>query len=177
MTEVTYSSKELLKWLWKDYLKKHMGLLAVAILFMSIEGASMGALAKLMQPMFDQVFVAGQESALLVVGLVLVGIFVLRAVAGITQKVLLTRISLKSAADMRIDLLDRMMIQDGAFHQNHPPGFLIQRVQSDVNAIGAVWQAVITGTGRDLMGLIVLLGVAISIDPVWALLALSLIHI
>tara|TARA_R110002012_G_scaffold281984_3_gene471608 strand:+ start:844 stop:2706 length:1863 start_codon:yes stop_codon:yes gene_type:complete len=171
MTEVTYSSKELLKWLWKDYLKKHMGLLAVAILFMSIEGASMGALAKLMQPMFDQVFVAGQESALLVVGLVLVGIFVLRAVAGITQKVLLTRISLKSAADMRIDLLDRMMIQDGAFHQNHPPGFLIQRVQSDVNAIGAVWQAVITGTGRDLMGLIVLLGVAISIDPVWALLA------
>ncbi len=171
MSDVTYTSTQLLKWLWRDYLKKHMGLLLVAVVFMAIEGATMGALAKLMQPMFDQVFVAGQENALIWVGLVLVGIFVLRAVAGVTQKVLLTRISMKSAADMRIDLLDRMMVQDGAFHQTHPPGFLIQRVQTDVNAIGAVWQAVITGTGRDLIGLIVLLGVAISIDPIWALLA------
>ena len=171
MSDVTYSSRELLTWLWRDYLKKHMWVLIVAIIFMSIEASTMGGLAKLMQPMFDQVFVAGDSGALLWVGLVLVGIFVLRAVAGITQKVLLTRISLKSAADMRIDLLDRMMVQDGAFHQEHPPGFLIQRVQSDVNAIGSVWQAVITGAGRDLIGLIVLLGVAISIDPVWALLA------
>tara|TARA_R100001369_G_scaffold3013_2_gene9841 strand:+ start:3592 stop:5451 length:1860 start_codon:yes stop_codon:yes gene_type:complete len=171
MSDVTYSSRELLTWLWRDYLKKHMWVLIVAIIFMSIEASTMGGLAKLMQPMFDQVFVAGDSGALLWVGLVLVGIFVLRAVSGVVQKVLLTRIKQKSAADMRIDLLDRMMVQDGAFHQEHPPGFLIQRVQSDVNAIGSVWQAVITGAGRDLIGLIVLLGVAISIDPVWALLA------
>jgi ATP-binding cassette, subfamily B, bacterial MsbA len=171
MSDVTYTSSELLKWLWRDYLKKHMWLLLLAVIFMSIEGATLGALAKLMQPMFDRVFVAGQEDALIWVGLVLIGIFVLRAVAGVVQKVLLTRIAQKSAADMRIDLLDRMMMQDGAFHQSHPPGFLIQRVQSDVNAIGDVWRAVITGAGRDLIGLFVLLGVAISIDPVWALLA------
>lgn len=171
MSDVTYSSSELLTWLWHDYLKKHMGMLIFAVIFMSIEGATLGALAKLMQPMFDQVFVAGKENALIWVGLVLVGIFVLRAIASVTQKVLLTRIAQKSAADMRIDLLDRMMIQDGAFHQSHPPGFLIQRVQSDVNAVGDVWRAVITGAGRDLFGLVVLLGVAISIDPIWALLA------
>jgi len=171
MSDVTYSSTELLKWLWRDYLKKHMWLLAVAVVFMAIEGATLGALAKLMQPMFDQVFVAGQENALIWVGLVLVGIFVLRAIASVAQKVLLTRIAQKSAAEMRIDLLDRMMKQDGAFHQSHPPGFLIQRVQSDVNAVGDVWRAVITGAGRDLIGLFVLLGVAISIDPIWALLA------
>ncbi|EAP84891.1 MULTISPECIES: ABC transporter ATP-binding protein [Sulfitobacter] len=171
MSDVTYTSRELLTWLWRDYLKKHMWVLLVAIIFMSIEASTMGGLAKLMQPMFDQVFVAGEKGALLWVGLVLVGIFVLRAVSGVVQKVLLTRIKQKSAADMRIDLLDRMMVQDGAFHQQNPPGFLIQRVQSDVNAIGSVWQAVITGAGRDLIGLIVLLGVAISIDPVWALLA------
>jgi subfamily B ATP-binding cassette protein MsbA len=85
--------------------------------------------------------------------------------------VLLTRIAQTSAADMRMDMLNRMMMQDGAFHQAHPPGFLIQRVQSDVNAVNDVWRAIITGTGRDLIGLIVLLGVAISIDPIWALLA------
>lgn len=171
MNDQTYTSRELLRWLWRDYLKRHIGLMALALFFMVIEGSTLGALARLMEPMFDQVFVAGQQDALIWVGLTLVGIFVLRAIAGVSQKVLLTRVAQATAADMRIDLLDRMMKQDGAFHQSHPPGFLIQRVQSDVNAVGDVWRAVITGAGRDFIGLMVLLGVAISIDPVWALMA------
>ncbi|APE44142.1 ABC transporter ATP-binding protein [Sulfitobacter alexandrii] len=171
MNDQTYTSGELLRWLWRDYLRKHVKLMIVAVIFMAIEGSTLGALARLMEPMFDQVFVAGDRSALKWVGLVLVGIFALRAVAGVIQKVLLTRIAQRTAADMRIELLDKLMVQDGAFHQAHPPGFLIQRVQSDVNAVGDVWRAVITGAGRDAIGLIVLLGVAISIDPVWAFLA------
>ncbi|MCX7566507.1 ABC transporter ATP-binding protein [Sulfitobacter sp. F26169L] len=167
----TYTSGALMRWLWRDYLRHHIGKLVIAVAFMILEGASLGAMAKLMEPMFDRVFVAGEQSWLLIVGFVLVGIFVVRAISGVAQKVLLTRIAQRSAADMRIDLLDRMMQQDGAFHQSHPPGFLIQRVQSDVNAVGDVWRAIITGAGRDFIGLLVLLGVAISIDPVWALLA------
>ena len=167
----TYTSGVLMRWLWRDYLRQHMGKLSIAVLFMILEGASLGAMAKLMEPMFDRVFVAGEQPWLLIVGLVLMGIFLVRAVSGVAQKVLLTRIAQRSAADMRIDLLDRMMQQDGAFHQTHPPGFLVQRVQSDVNAVGDVWRAIITGAGRDFIGLLVLLGVAISIDPIWALLA------
>lgn len=171
ISDQTYTSRALLRWLWHGYLKKHVKMMSLALLFMVIEGSTLGALAKLMEPMFDQVFVAGQQDALIWVGLILVGIFVLRAIAGVSQKVLLTRIAQASAADMRVDLLNHMMKQDGAFHASHPPGFLIQRVQSDVNAVADVWRAIITGAGRDFIGLMVLLGVAISIDPVWALLA------
>ncbi|MCX7560723.1 ABC transporter ATP-binding protein [Sulfitobacter sp. F26204] len=171
MNDQSYTSKELLSWLWRDYLKKHVGMMALALVFMVIEGSSLGALARLMEPMFDRVFVAGQEDALIWVGLTLIGIFVLRAIAGVSQKVLLSKVAQHTAADLRIDLLERMMRQDGAFHQSHPPGFLIQRVQSDVNAVGDVWRAVITGAGRDFIGLMVLLGVAVSIDPIWALMA------
>jgi ATP-binding cassette subfamily B protein len=171
ISEKTYTSGALMRWLWRDYLRRHMGKLAIAVGFMVLEGASLGAMAKLMEPMFDRVFVAGEQSWLLIVGFVLMGIFLIRAVSGVAQKVLLTRIAQRSAADMRIDLLDRMMQQDGAFHQTHPPGFLVQRVQSDVNAVGDVWRAIITGAGRDFIGLLVLLGVAVSIDPIWALLA------
>ena len=64
MSDVTYTSRELLTWLWRDYLKKHMWVLLVAVIFMSIEASTMGGLAKLMQPMFDQVFVAGEKGAL-----------------------------------------------------------------------------------------------------------------
>ncbi|MEX3314798.1 ABC transporter ATP-binding protein [Sulfitobacter sp. PS-8MA] len=172
MNDESYTSAQLMRWLWRDYLKKHTGLMAVAVFFMIVEGSTLGVLAKLMEPMFDRVFVGGDRGALIWVGLVLVGIFALRALATVVQKVLLTRVAQRTAADMRIDLLDRMMRQDGAFHQSHPPGFLVQRVQSDVNAVSDVWRAVITGAGRDLVGLVILTGVAVAIDPIWALLAM-----
>lgn len=172
MNDDSYTSAQLMRWLWRDYLKKHTGLMAIAVIFMIIEGSTLGVLAKLMEPMFDRVFVGGDRGALVWVGLVLVAIFALRALATVVQKVLLTRVAQRTAADLRIDLLDRMMRQDGAFHQNHPPGFLVQRVQSDVNAVSDVWRAVITGAGRDLVGLVILMGVAIAIDPIWALLAM-----
>jgi subfamily B ATP-binding cassette protein MsbA len=166
-----YTSKQLLSWLWKGYLRKHTPIMMVAIFFMVLEGSMLGALSYMMQPMFDDVFVDGNRNMLYWVGILLVLIFVIRAVSSVVQKVLLTNVAQRTAAALRIDLLDQMMKQDGAFHQIHPPGFLIQRVQADVNAVGDVWRAIITGAGRDLIGLFVLLGVAISVDPMWALLA------
>ncbi|MEL6809248.1 MAG: ABC transporter ATP-binding protein [Pseudomonadota bacterium] len=161
----------LLKWLWSAYLKKHTGVMSIAVFFMFVEGSMVGALSYMMQPMFDDVFVQGNGGMLIWVGVLVVVIFVVRAISSVIQKILLTRVALKTGAALRMDLLDRIMLQDGAFHQVHPPGFLIQRVQGDVDAIGTVWRAIITGAGRDLMGLIVLMGVAISVDPIWALLA------
>lgn len=166
-----YSSRHLLVWLWREYLRKHVPILMVAMTFMVLEGSMLGALSYMMQPMFDNVFVQGDGAMLKWVGLALIVIFIIRAVSSVVQKVLLTNIAQRTAAALRIDLLNRMMKQDGAFHLTHPPGFLIQRVQSDVNAVGDVWRAIVTGAGRDFIGLFVLLGVAISVDPIWALLA------
>jgi ATP-binding cassette subfamily B protein len=167
----TGKSSELLGWLWRGYLRHYIGLLGIAVVFMIIEGSMIGALSYMMQPMFDEVFVAGNTDALGWVAGVIMGIFVLRACAGVAQKVLLTRISQLTAARLRFDLLDRLIQQDGAFHQAHPPGFLIQRVQSDVESINFVWRAIITGAGRDVITLFVLMGVAINVDWRWALIA------
>lgn len=131
----------------------------------------LGALSYLLQPMFDDVFVAGREDWLIWIGLLLVTIFLVRAVSGVARSVILARIIQRSAASLRIDLLDRMMKQDGAFHLAHPPGFLIQRVQSDVNALGQIWRGIVLSAGRDVFGLLVLLAVAINVDPIWAALA------
>ena len=165
------ASGPLLRWLWQGYLKRHIGLMSVAVCFMILEGSMLGALSYLMQPMFDDVFVAGDGQMLIWVGVMVITIFIVRAFSSVVQKVILTQVALRTSAALRFDLLDRMMLQDGAFHQQHPPGFLIQRVQADVGAVGDVWRAIITGAGRDLIGLFVLFGVAISVDPVWALLA------
>ncbi|WP_282091159.1 ABC transporter ATP-binding protein [Epibacterium ulvae] len=166
------SSRELLPWLWRGYLRPHMGLLAVAVVFMLIEGSMVGGLAYMMQPMFDHVFVAGNADALFWVSMAFLIIFSVRGVASVCQKVLLAKISQTSAAHLRKDMLARLIQQDPAFHKDHPPGALIQRVQSDVTSINAVWRALITGAGRDITQLLATLYVALMVDWKWTLLML-----
>ena len=117
-----------------------------------------GVLSYMMQPMFDDVFVQGNTGALKWVSLAFLVIFAVRGGAGVVQKVLLVRISQETAAHLRLDLLNRLIRQDTSFHQTHPPGFLIQRVQMDVSAVNHVWQVIITGAGRDAVSLVVLIG-------------------
>lgn len=154
-------------WLWRGYLRPYVGLLGVAVFFMLIEGSMLGAVSYMMQPMFDLVFVQGNPDALKWVAMAFLAIFCLRGIAGVVQKILMTRISQETAAHLRLDLTRRLIRQDSSFHQVTPPGYLIQRVQVDVNAVNNVWKAFITGAGRDAISLIALLGVAISVDWRW----------
>lgn len=161
------SSRELMGWIWHGYLRGHLGTILIAMLFMVMEGASIGAVSYMMKPMFDDIFVQGNSGALGWVSVAFLSIFIVRGVAGGIQKVLLTGVSQKSAAQLRLDLLNRLVRQDGAFHQVHPPGFLIQRMQADVNAINDVWRAIILGVGRDVVAFVALMYVAISVDWKW----------
>jgi ABC-type multidrug transport system fused ATPase/permease subunit len=138
-----HSGRALFLWLWRGYLRPHGGWLALAMLFMAAEGASLGLFASRMEPMFDDVFVEPRPGAIWTVGLSIAGIFVLRALASATHKVLLTRVNEMTAASLQRDLLAHLMTLDTPFHQSHPPGVLIERVQGDVQAIKTAW----TGPG------------------------------
>lgn len=161
------SARELLGWLWKGYLRRHMPLLGIAMVFMFIQGAMVGAVSYMMQPMFDEVLVKGNTQALGWVSIAFLVIFSIRGAAGVVQKVVLSRIAQLTAAHLRLDLLKRLIRQDISFHQTHPPGYLIQRVQSDVKAVNNVWRAIVTGAGRDAFSLVFLLAIAIKVDWMW----------
>ena len=172
MAQPDQTSRTLLRWLWRSYLGRHFWMLLLATFFMALEGSMLGLLSWMMKPMFDSVFLAGDEGALWWVGLVILGIFLVRAVASVIQKVILTRISQQSEADMRGDLLSHLIRLDVSFHQLNAPGTLMQRVIGDVSAVSKVWNAIITGAGRDLVAVVVLFGVAMSVDWRWTVVAL-----
>lgn len=50
------TSGPMMKWLWIEYLSRHKGWLAVAVVLMVAEGLTFGSLSLMMQPMFDRVF-------------------------------------------------------------------------------------------------------------------------
>jgi ATP-binding cassette, subfamily B, bacterial MsbA len=159
-------------WLWRSYLRPQWKMLLLAFVLMAVEGGSLGILASTMQPMFDNVFVDKQAGAMWEIGLVILAVFLARAVTSMGYKIILTRTSELTAAALRSDLLSHLMRLDGRFHQDNPPGYLIERVQGDVTAINKIWAGIITGLGRDLVAVITLFAVALSVDWRWTLIAL-----
>ncbi len=165
-------SGPLLRWLWQDYLRPHRKVLSVAVILMMIEGAMLGVLSRMIQPMFDTVFLAGDQNALWWVGLGILAIFCVRAVSSAGQRILLTRVNQRAAAEMRSTLLRHLMRLDSGYHQVNPPGALIERVQGDVTLINTTWAGLLTAVGRDLIAVIVLFSVALSVDWRWTAVAL-----
>lgn len=172
MTARPAPDERLFLWLWRRYLARHWPMLLLALLLMAIEGGSLAVFASQMEPMFDRVFVAGDSAAIWDIGAVVLLIFCARAVTSMAHRIILTRIAERTAAELRADLLAHLMRLDGSFHQKHPPGYLIERVQGDVSAINRIWSGIITGLGRDLVAVLTLFGVALSVDWRWTLLAL-----
>ncbi len=169
---MTARSGPLLRWLWRDYLRPFRKTLALAVLLMMIEGSMLGVLSRMIQPMFDTVFLAGDQSALWWVGLGILVIFCVRAISSAGQRILLTRVSQRAAAEMRSTLLRHLMRLDSGYHQVNPPGALIERVQGDVTLINTTWAGLLTAVGRDLIAVIVLFSVALSVDWRWTAVAL-----
>lgn len=164
---------ELPKWLWRDYFRRYLWWILAALVLMVIEGSTLGAISYMVGPMFDQVFVAANRQAVFWVGATMFGVFIARAVSGFGQRLLMATIGQWATAAMQSDLVRHMMRLDSVFFQDNAPGALIERVRGDTLAIQVAWSAVMTSLGRDTVSLVVLLGVALSIDWVWTLVAIA----
>lgn len=172
MADTAPSRPRLFARLWADYLRPYQLGMAVAFVFLLVEGGTLAALAWMLEPLFDRVFVAGEGAAIWWVGGGILGLFTLRALTSVVSKTLLSSISLRSSARIQSDLLRRILTLDQRFFQDNPPGALIERVQGDTLAVQGIWQVMVTGVGRDVISLLWLMAVAISIDPVWTAAAL-----
>jgi len=171
-SEQQQSAFRLFGWLWRDYLRQHKWLLVAAIILMMIEGSMLALISRMIQPMFDDVFSAGDRNALYFVGFAIMGIFFVRALTSSGQRILMALIKQLAAAAMRKHMLRHLMSLDSGFFQVHPPGQLIERVQGDVTVINGIWSSLLTAVARDLVSLIGLLAVALWIDWRWTLIAI-----
>ncbi|MDO5631743.1 MAG: ABC transporter ATP-binding protein [Paracoccus sp. (in: a-proteobacteria)] len=172
MSQNQIPRQNLFRRMWRDYLRGHWPTMAVAFLFMTIEGSTLAVLSWMLQPLFDRVFVGGDTGAIWWVGGIIFSLFVIRAITLVINKSLITRVSMAVSTRMQTDLLRHILTLDQRFFQENPPGAVIERVQGDTIAVQGIWSTLITGAGRDVVALLSLFGVAIAIDPWWTLAAL-----
>ena len=167
-----YSQSQLFKWIWSDYLKNYKGMIIIAIILMIIEGSTFGLLSYFIEPMFDQVFAKGDHTAIKWVGLSVAGIFILRAFSAFFNKLVTIYIGQKVVAGIQKNMVRHLLTFSPNFFQKNSPGSLIERVRGDTAVVERIWATVLAGSFRDLIAVFSLLIVAISIDPIWAMIAL-----
>ena len=159
--------------LWRDHVVQFWPLLIVAFLLMVVEGSSLGAISYLIQPLFDQVFVAGDAGAVTWVALAISGVFMLRAFSGFGQRVLIVTVGLRVTTNLQSRLLAHLLGLDARYFQDNAPGALIERVRGDTLALQGMASATLMTLGRDTISVISLLAVMIWSDWQWTLLALA----
>ena len=167
-----YSQSQLFKWIWSDYLKDYKGMIIIAIILMIIEGSTFGLLSYFIEPMFDQVFAKGDHTAIKWVSLSVAGIFILRAFSAFFNKLVTIYIGQKVVAAIQKNMVRHLLTFSPNFFQENSPGSLIERVRGDTAVVERIWATVLAGSFRDLIAVFSLLIVAISIDPIWAMIAL-----
>lgn len=162
----------LLRRLWNDYLHPHRPQMALAFVLMTLEGSTLALISWMLKPLFDLVFIGKQSGAIWWVGGAIFGIFLMRAVTLIASRALLTRVSLSVSTAMQTGLLAHILTLDSRFFRDNSPGGMIERIQGDTIAVQGVWAVLITGATRDVIALVMLFGVALTIDPIWTVGAL-----
>ena len=171
MTDHPYSSTNMLRRIIRSYLRPHWRTLVFALLCMVLAAAMTGALAKLMEPIIDDVFTTSEKNMIWPVACGVVGAFIFRGFATYGHNVLLTKVGQSIVADIQNSLFSHMVHADMEFFQANNSGQLTSRMINDVNMMRLTVAESLTGLGKSAMTMIFLIIVMFVQDWKLALIA------
>ena len=155
----------------RDHVRPHVGRLALAVLCMAFAAGSTAALAYLMEPVLDQIFLEKDRTLLIVVPIAVIGITLIRGAATYGQAVLMAFVGQRIIADLQSRIFAHILRFDLAFFQDTASGRLVSRLTNDVNMMRNAVSNALTGVVKDTLTLLFLVGVMFEKDWKLALIA------
>jgi subfamily B ATP-binding cassette protein MsbA len=149
----------LVRRLFHGYIRKQAGRLVFALATMAVTAATTAAIAKLMEPILDDVFQARDADMLWKVGLVLFLVFVAKGTATYAHTTTMNYVSQRILADLQLDMFAHLMRADLTYFHGTTTGKLISRFTYDVNLLRGAVSNGITGIGKEFLTLLFLTGV------------------
>jgi len=149
----------LLRRLIREAVAPYAGRLALAVLCMVAVAATTAALAWLMDPVVNEVFVEQRADLLWPVGLAVFAAFAVKGLATYGQAVLMNGVGQSVLMDMQNRLFRHLMTQDLGFFQSQPTGSLMSRFTTDIGMMRRAVSNALTGLGKDSLSVIFLVGV------------------
>jgi ATP-binding cassette, subfamily B, bacterial MsbA len=166
-----YSAYALLRRLLVDEALTHWPRYAVAIPLTAVVAGTTAYLAYLVGTMINAASVEKNYHKIVVIGLLTMLIFVVRAAATYGSSVLLAWIGNRIVAENQRRMFDKLLHENiGYFADRHSAEF-VSRLTTGAQAVCQVATVLVTTLGRDLMSLIALTYVMVIEDPIMSLAA------
>ena len=167
----TQSPSGTLRRLARDAILPYLSQFIMAGICMVVVAVSTAALAYLMDPVVNRVFVERNADLLWMVGGSVFACFAFKGVAAYGQTMLMTRVGQTILTDLQNRLFQHILAMDLAFFAANKTGALISRLTTDINAMRQAVSTALTGLGREVLSVIFLIGVMFYQDWLLATIA------
>ena len=152
--------------------RPHIPKFLLAMLCMLAVGTTTSALAFLVKPALDEIFLNKNASMLKWIPIVIIAIYFIKGACSYGQTILMSFIGQRVVTDLRGELYNHIQLQPLSFFTKNSTGILMSRITNDVNLIqGAVSEAV-TSLFKDSFTLVGLIFVIFYRDWKLALIAM-----
>lgn len=152
------STWSLIKRLVRNYLKPYLKELGLALLFMLLASSMIALFAKLVEPVFDHILVNTRRDLIIPLSIGVFACFFTSGIATYIHTILMNRIGQSIVADIQRELFSRFLDLDLKFFHDNPSGELVARVVNDVNVMRNAVTNGVTGFGKSLLTLVMLVG-------------------
>ena len=161
----------LVKRLLKESVRPYLKWIGFALVGMVIVAGATAAIAWLMKPVINDVFVAKNKEILLPISIAVIVTFVIKGSANYAQSIIMHYVGQRIITDIQHRLYGHLIRMDLSFFHQTPTGSLISRFSVDINMMRAAVSNALTGIGKDFLTLIFLVGVMFIQDLYLAVIA------
>ncbi len=126
---------EILKRLYKDYTKKYLSKILLAVIFSILVAASTSATAWLLDPAIDKIFLNRDQSLLLLIPFFIIIAFATKGISLYMAKVLMINVAEEVKKKIQLDMLTSFIKADTEYIENKHTGKYISNLNFDVNQI------------------------------------------
>ena len=165
------STRTLLVRLVRQHVRPYLPRLALAVLCMIVAAGGTAAMAYMMEPVLDDVFIDKDQDMLIMVPVVVIIVTLLKGAATYGQAVLMAFVGQRIIADLQTKLFGHVIRFDLAFFHETASGKLVSRMTNDINLMRNAVANALTGLIKDSLTLLFLVGVMFEKDWKLALLA------
>ncbi len=158
--------KENLKWFWSTYLRPKTKWMAIIFVLVFLQGLVFQQFLELSENGLRTIFDRGDVSKLIGVCVAVFGLFAFRGVASYITERMSVWIASDAVANMRQDLIDRLVALDLAFFERTRPGDVILRLVQQADGLATfVGQGTINAV-RDALTIIIISAYLIYKQPI-----------
>ncbi len=150
---------EILKRLYKDYTKKYLNKIFLAVFFSILVAGSTSATAWLLDPAIDKIFINKDQSLLLIIPLLIILAFATKGISLYLARVTMIRVAEEVKKKLQINMLSSFIKADTENIENKHTGKYISNLNFDVNQITGMLSTSFLTLFKDGLTLIGLLSV------------------